>query len=722
MIFLKNDITPEERINKVVNKLSSGRSTETAKRLCKKLNDINGGKEESVIMPLSLVADTIETIMENPKNTMSTYYSDYNKAEDIYKKLFVYGENTREFEGLRVAFLKLFEEGGPIDNDMFDMGLLSSFTDKSNYFNLVNVLAANPHPKEVFAAIKDYGVQIREYMLGDESFLSNLCKVSVKLGGASLSSYQEIIKSETVNIERMNGIYDIDPVRLLEVEKSVNSASAIVNRAYDILKNLELKRQQIEDTVNVLSREASEIEKTTDVALSLKADKAKERIEQTIAEYEASQKRAVIAEKDILLKEVFSDAQSKLNEYRDTAKAITNTTAVEIASLNKDADRIYKKVNDIVNNDSTVKDILKRASEDEAIVEKFNKLSMLNNENIQAIGKTMTAEISGYPEYSERKAVFTEGYSEAVEERIMPVNPLLDSNVEFSKRYALVMKEKERRIASGELFHEKFDDVLVAVMEDANPYLIGPSGCGKTYMVGQIASLLNMEYTDIGYINEEYDILGFVTASGRYSPSNFYRCYKYGEIAFCDELDNGNSRATVKLNSFLSNKRDASYCFPGGERVKRHPSFRVVGAGNTEGNGGDINYNAREKIEESVQQRLLPIYVGYDNRVEKAILKDYPEWFDFVCLFRMATDKWTQVSGMEAPGILSTRDTARIKRYLENGSFTDEKILVYEFIQTKDSEYLEFLDQCMGEALEDYKEATKLYSLFHEQVMDKSGK
>ncbi len=721
MFFLKNDFTPEERIDKAVNKLSAGRSTETAKRLCKKLNDIKGGKEESVIMPLSLVADTIETIMDNPKNTMSTYFSDYNKAEDIYKKLFVYGENTREFESLKVAFLKIFEEDGPINKDMFDMGLFSSFTDKSNFFNLVNVLSTNPHPKEVFDVIKDYGVQVREYMLGDESYLSNLCKVSVKLGGASLSSYQEIIKSETVNIERMNGIYDIDPVRLLEVEKSVNSASAIVNRAYDILKNLELKRQQIEDTVNVLSREASEIEKTTDVALSLKADKAKERIEQTIAEYEASQKRAVIAEKDLLLTEVFSDAERKLNEYRDTAKAIANTTAVEIASLNKDADKIYKKVNDIVNNDSTVKDILKRASEDEAIVEKFNKLSMLNDGNIRTIEKAM--DVSSNAEYPDRKVVFTSTEGEnAQEERIMSVNPLLDPKVEFSKRYALVMKEKERRMAAGELFHEKFDDVLVAVMEDANPYLIGPSGCGKTYMVGQIASLLNMEYTDIGYINEEYDILGFVTASGRYSRSNFYRCYKYGEIAFCDELDNGNSRATVKLNSFLSNKNDSSYSFPGGERVKRHPNFRVVGAGNTEGNGGDINYNAREKIEESVQQRLLPIYVGYDNRVEKAVLRDYPEWFEFVCLFRMATDKWTQASGIEAPGILSTRDTARIKRYLENGSFSCAKIMDYEFVQTKDSEYLAFLDQCMGEALEEHRQAEELYDLFHEQVMKKTGK
>ena len=34
--------------------------------------------------------------------------------------------------------------------------------------------------------------------------------------------------------------------------------------------------------------------------------------------------------------------------------------------------------------------------------------------------------------------------------------------------------------------------------------IMGPSGCGKTFMVKQIASILNMDFIDIGYINEEY--------------------------------------------------------------------------------------------------------------------------------------------------------------------------------------------------------------------------
>ena len=279
-------------------------------------------------------------------------------------------------------------------------------------------------------------------------------------------------------------------------------------------------------------------------------------------------------------------------------------------------------------------------------------------------------------------------------------------------------------MAEGELFHETFDDVITAIMEDVNPYLIGPSGCGKTYMVKQIGELLNIECTDIGYINEEYDILGYVTAMGDYNESNFYRLYKYGGIAFCDELDNGNAKATVKLNSFLTNQEDSYYFFPGGERVDKHKNFRVVAAGNTDGSGADINYNTRERIEESVQQRMIPIFVDYDNRVEKEILKDYPDWFEFACYFRKATSRWGEVSGMPAQGIFTTRDAFRVRQYLDNGSFMPRNIIKYEFILTKEPEYLGFLEEEISKLLKAEKKTNKIYSLFAQEVEEirKRGK
>lgn len=717
----KNVLDDNERIERVCSKIRGGKKDDPTYGLVEKLERIKNGDEVSVIMPLSLVADFCETILRNSSFNLSNYFSIYKQAEDIYKFLFAQGEYSPSFAADRGVFLSLFDEGGPVSRGFFDNRLFCSFANKANYLNYVKLIVSYPHAAEIFAVIKEYGLSIREYMLGDESYLANLLKVSTKLSSVPSGSFSEVIKEETENIRRMNGIYDIDPVKMLRVEESVNRAADIVNRSYDLLKELDCKKNKLEEIVTYLEKRAGEIEATTSYSLELKADNAKELIEKSFSEIEASERRATLMEKDLLLQEVFADAEGKLNEYRNIANAIANSTAVDIASLNRDADKIYQKVSNLISNDENVKAILKRSVEDEELVEKINKLSMLNSANIETFGKAAEKNVAHSLEDGKNSA--SEQHVELTdEEPILPVNPLLDSNVPFEKRFSCIMKEKERREALGELFHDKFNDVLIAVMEDANPYLIGPSGCGKTYMVRQIASLLNMDYTDIGYINEEYDILGFVNAAGRYTESNFYRCYKYGHLAFCDELDNGNSRATVKLNSFLSNGPDSNFSFPGGERVKRHPNFRIISAGNTVGNGADINYNSREKIEESVQQRLLPIFIDYDNRVEQAILKDYPDWFDFVCLFRQATDKWTASGRGEASGILTTRDTSRVKRYLDNGSFTPQKIIDYEFIQTKSPEYLTYLDKCMSSVLGEYPNATKLYDIFHNGVQNIIGK
>ena len=216
-------------------------------------------------------------------------------------------------------------------------------------------------------------------------------------------------------------------------------------------------------------------------------------------------------------------------------------------------------------------------------------------------------------------------------------------------------------------------------------------------------------------------MISFQTADGGYSRPNFYRCYKYGKIAFCDELDNGNSRATVKLNSFLSNIKDASYNFPNGENVKRHPNFRLIGAGNTDGNGADSNYNSREKIEESVQQRFTPIYIGYDNEVERKILGDYTDWYSFLVLFRMATDEWGRKNYGDAPGIITTRDATRIKKYNDNKSFNMHQILEYEFVQTKDITYLAFIQDFINQHIADYPNAREIFAAFSEIINSKRG-
>ena len=431
----------------------------------------------------------------------------------------------------------------------------------------------------------------------------------------------------------------------------------------------------------------------------------------------------------MLVDQIFKESEAKLNELRGMARMITATATSELSRINSETSSAIDKINNYVNNDEIEK-ILSKADENEELLNKIRRLEILNDKNISIIEQKMDTEKDAVAQGTQASATqpsqVAYTYTQNIPQQavatpqdmtvIPEINPLLDTSVPFEQRFKIVMEEKKRREEAGEHFHKMFDDVVIAIMEDANPYMIGPSGCGKTIMVKQIASILNMDFIDIGYINEEYDILGFQTATGGYSTPNFYRCYKYGIIAFCDELDNGNSRATVKLNSFLSNNQGASYNFPNGENVKRHNNFRIIAAGNTAGNGADANYNTREKIEESVQQRFMPIYVDYDNYVEEKILGEYKDWYNFIVLFREGTDAWGASNDCSAAGILTTRDACKIKRYLDNKSFDAGKILDYEFIQTKDMEYLAFLVSFMKGKVTSYPEAAGIFAMFEEKV------
>lgn len=71
---------------------------------------------------------------------------------------------------------------------------------------------------------------------------------------------------------------------------------------------------------------------------------------------------------------------------------------------------------------------------------------------------------------------------------------------------------------------------------------------------------------------------------------------------------------------------------------------------------------------------------------------------------------------MPAPGIFTTRDAFRIRQYLDNTSFTPEKIMRYEFVQTKEPEYLGFLQEEMAKLMKADHVRNDIFRLFSDQV------
>lgn len=648
--------------------------------------------DKAVIRPTSLFLDMMEQIRKYPG-----LYPNYNMlisyAERVYRGMFLYGEQSPNFEELCNVFLGFFEPGGVMARNCFSETFFLLFHNPENYVRWFRSIEKDAKLSGVLQYLDDYGTAARSLFPDEETFTANVVSVTKKL--LRDPNPQKVYEAELKKVYHLAGIYNVDEAAILKAEQQIETVKSLVECSGTIMDRVDRQAETIGTLADAAVARIKETCATETATVKAETDTIHERFLEEENRLLESQRTVILYEKEKLINEVVGESENRLRELTKNAQSVISSAKLEMSRVNRDADVSMSKIEEYFANHEELKKMLADSEKESEFRAKLDKLTVLSERNIDTMLQAEPAKENAPVKTIVKEAPTGDAVisaEEVADPSVLPdVNPLLDETVDFGVRFQAAMDRKAEMEKNGEHFHNMFDDVLVAVMENANPYLIGPSGCGKTYMVGQIARILGEDFIDIGYINEEYDILGFQTANGGYSRPNFYRCYKYGKIAFCDELDNGNARATVKLNSFLSNVKNAGYNFPNGEHVKRHPNFRMIGAGNTSGNGADTNYNTREKIEESVQQRLVPIYVGYDNSVEQAILGDYTDWYDFVCRFRKATDAWSGNTHLSAPGIVTTRDVARIRRYLDNKSFTADKILNYEFIQTKDDDYLAFL-------------------------------
>ena len=234
-------------------------------------------------------------------------------------------------------------------------------------------------------------------------------------------------------------------------------------------------------------------------------------------------------------------------------------------------------------------------------------------------------------------------------------------------------------------------------MEGDWPYLTGPSGCGKSYLMQQVAELLGIELVKSGKITEPYTVIGYTDPQGRFRATQTYIALVYGKLLAYDEFDNGNPDTQVVINEIYSKLLDKLdninekqfVTFAEDVPAEVHPNFRMMSGGNTTGGGENMLFSSRGKIDESVQERMTPIYVGYDNRVEQIIFGKYKAMYNFFVKFREACDYYANNNNLEsAQGIVTTRDASAIVKYLKHNSKTLDELLEQKFIQTKEKDYL----------------------------------
>ena len=617
--------------------------------------------------------------LEKSLNNILTVYKDIVKKGTTEEKLLF--KNVYDFFNENI-----YDNSSNWDISYY-MQLSSAFDNKElvlealnqikQQFNLENFSVDN---QDNLAKLISYPFKARMYYLDDRSLLSSFGEL-LRTNGLVDYLYSDNDINRVINRrikeDRKQGT--VDRGTLAEINRKldmINEESSklqiLINTATSIIAEIKAQVKMSRDELTDMKIKSLE-------ELQIKANKILEDFNAKYLELLSQEKDSINNQKVELFAELQRELSKKKEELKLIVKQIGAAVEVQLGRINAASDVSVEKLEEYINSNERIKDLIESTKQSDSYLQGL---------------KVLSEHVSTVPQEGDNPTtrIITSPSIVIPQERIVDpkVNYFFDSRIPFEERFDKFLQIKDKLESQGEIFHEKFDDVAKFVMKGRAPYLYGPSGCGKTYMINnQLAGILGANVVTNGYVIYEQDILGYTnSATGQYVPGNFYRCYKYGDIIFLDELDNGVANATVVLNGFTGGN-NTSYTFPDGLNTKRHPNFRMIAAGNTNGSGRTVAHNTRQKMDESVMQRLKAVECGYDNRIEDRILVDYQDWLSFVKQFRKAVENISTISGEpNTIGIFTTRDAEELKEDLEDNSFDMEKLLQYYFIQTKDVDTL----------------------------------
>lgn len=243
------------------------------------------------------------------------------------------------------------------------------------------------------------------------------------------------------------------------------------------------------------------------------------------------------------------------------------------------------------------------------------------------------------------------------------------------------------RTLEKELYHQEFETIYKLIRIGLPVMLIGPTGSGKSVCAGQVAKALDMPMYYTNNASEEYKLLGFTDAHGKYKETQFYKAFKDGGLFFLDEIDNSHPSALLSLNSAIGATTNGNIymSFEDGKFTEAHPNFRIIAAANTWGNGANRMYCGRSELDSASLDRFIQIYFDYDPKIEKSLIKD-DELLQFFWNFRRI------ISDCGIRHTVTTRNIDYASKLKEAG-FTTEQILLYTIVKELDFEDMKIISK-----------------------------
>lgn len=227
-------------------------------------------------------------------------------------------------------------------------------------------------------------------------------------------------------------------------------------------------------------------------------------------------------------------------------------------------------------------------------------------------------------------AIFGAMQTEITNNVLHTIEPYINS----VQRTELVIKTPDKVKIEEGIFHEKFPEILELINSGANVYMFGPAGSGKSYMAKQVADALDLDFYEQQRVTQDYQILGWPTADGGWVETPFFKAFTRGGLFSWDECDASIPESGLAVNGALEQGR----CVFGDKMYEKHPNFRMIASGNTNGQGADEEYVGRFCQDAALFDRFEMVFCDYCPELEKALANNDLDILDFVRQLRKVRD------------------------------------------------------------------------------------
>lgn len=157
---------------------------------------------------------------------------------------------------------------------------------------------------------------------------------------------------------------------------------------------------------------------------------------------------------------------------------------------------------------------------------------------------------------------------------------------------------------------------LDALVAGDNAWMYGHTGSGKTTFFEQIAARLNWPVVRVNGDSDisRFELVGktdFKDGATTFTPGVLVTALEQGAMLLMDEFDVTRSETSYILNRMLEN-RGLLLLEDGGRFVAPHPTFRIVAACNSRGNGDEYGIYPAVRTQSAATRSRFTVWIEHD--------------------------------------------------------------------------------------------------------------